>query len=340
MESSELFIANDHRLPKYEQFVKMFLAKIEYGEFEIDEKLPSIIECSYEYEVSRATVLRAYKELQKMGAITSVYRKGYFVSKGYKSGYKKKVLMLVSEINTPNQSFYEKLSFCLEGYEIELGRRVFKNDLNRLKQLIEESSGLDHTYIVEPQMISVTDIVKCFGDKRVGKEVIFLLDEDLENNNVDKKNLFNIPMDFENHLQKLIPQLSKYHSLNLVLPENEYFPHQLINSFFNCCDAYNLECGLIDDDTIPKKGHAYLVWDENSLFSILSEFGNHNNRLGHGIGIITLFERNYFPFMPVEITAINWFNDNLLATLKKLILNKNGIEDSNIESKLILRGRV
>jgi DNA-binding GntR family transcriptional regulator len=46
----------------------------------IGDRLPSINEISAEYYLSRDTVEKAFNELRKKGIITSVKRRGYFIS--------------------------------------------------------------------------------------------------------------------------------------------------------------------------------------------------------------------------------------------------------------------
>ena len=70
---------SDSKLPKYQQLINSLLQDIEMGELKPGERLPSINEASEECYLSRDTVERAYTELHKMGVITSIFRKGYFI---------------------------------------------------------------------------------------------------------------------------------------------------------------------------------------------------------------------------------------------------------------------
>ena len=96
----------DNKLPKYQQLVKSLLRDIELGDLKPGERLPSINEASEECYLSRDTVERAYTELHKMGAITSIFRKGYFISDS-KLNIKTKILFLVGKITESNLEIYQ-----------------------------------------------------------------------------------------------------------------------------------------------------------------------------------------------------------------------------------------
>ena len=100
---------SDNKLPKYQQLINSLLQDIEMGELKPGERLPSINEASEECYLSRDTVERAYTELHKMGVITSIFRKGYFISNS-SIKTKTKVLFLVGKITTTNKEIFD--SFC------------------------------------------------------------------------------------------------------------------------------------------------------------------------------------------------------------------------------------
>ena len=100
---------SDSKLPKYQQLINSLLQDIEMGELKPGERLPSINEASEECYLSRDTVERAYTELHKMGVITSIFRKGYFISEStFKT--KTKILFLVGKITDSTKSVFD--AFC------------------------------------------------------------------------------------------------------------------------------------------------------------------------------------------------------------------------------------
>ena len=99
---------SDNKLPKYQQLINSLLQDIEMGELKPGERLPSINEASEECYLSRDTVERAYTELHKMGVITSIFRKGYFISNS-SIKTKTKVLFLVGKITNTNKEIFDSI---------------------------------------------------------------------------------------------------------------------------------------------------------------------------------------------------------------------------------------
>ena len=64
---------------KYLQIAHSITRNVSNGRIAKGDLLPSINELSYELDIARDTVERAYKYLREMGVIDSVPRKGYFI---------------------------------------------------------------------------------------------------------------------------------------------------------------------------------------------------------------------------------------------------------------------
>src|SRR3954467_13491330 len=74
-----LFIDYYSATPKYLQLANSIIKAIGDGTIVKDELLPSINELSFEFEISRDTAEKGYKYLKKIGVLSSVPGKGYFV---------------------------------------------------------------------------------------------------------------------------------------------------------------------------------------------------------------------------------------------------------------------
>ena len=67
--------------PKYLQLANSVLQAIEQNRLEKDYLLPSINDLSYELEISRDSIEKAYRHLKQLGIVGSVPGKGYFIAK-------------------------------------------------------------------------------------------------------------------------------------------------------------------------------------------------------------------------------------------------------------------
>ena len=68
-------------VPAYHQLARSLKARIDHGDWQPGEKLPTEVELSQEYEVSRATVRQALSELARDAFISREQGKGTFVLK-------------------------------------------------------------------------------------------------------------------------------------------------------------------------------------------------------------------------------------------------------------------
>lgn len=332
MQAIDVTIQVDHKLPKYQQFTNMLIEKIHRGEFKKGERLPSLLDSSATYGLSRDTVIKAYKNLYDQGFLTSIYRKGYFVSLPSTGKPGKKVLMATSEMNSANFLFYRQLSNTMEENGIQCDFKVYYNDLDRLAHFVDEAVGNYHTYIVDPQLHSKEKILGLFKNK-VADDGIILLNDGNANDEPDKRQiLFNIEEDFSNSLKYLNDRLNKYKELNLVLPSQEYFPYKLINGFFNYCDLTCKTGHILEEVKEVKKGNAYIVMDEKSLFGFMNGVCQDQTTLGQDVGLLALFERPYLQYMTKKVSSLNWFNKALIECIVSAIkTNSNWCVRAEVE---------
>ncbi len=74
-----LIINNSSMQPIYEQIVGQIKEKIQHGELQQEEALPSVRTLSRELRISALTVKKAYDALEQEGFITSMQGKGSIV---------------------------------------------------------------------------------------------------------------------------------------------------------------------------------------------------------------------------------------------------------------------
>ena len=77
---SEISLSSKRNIPKYKKLALFFIKKIKSKQILAGSKLPSINEISFEKDLSRDTVERAYNELKEIGFIETSKGLGHFVS--------------------------------------------------------------------------------------------------------------------------------------------------------------------------------------------------------------------------------------------------------------------
>jgi DNA-binding transcriptional regulator YhcF (GntR family) len=137
--SATIQIVPTSAIPKYKQIVNSIIKGIERQSIGLNERLPSINEVSIEFDVSRDTVEKAYKQLKKEGVIFSVPGKGYFTAQ---TNLKKerRILLVFNKL-----SAYKKMIF--EGFVNTIGQagqidfQVYHENYEWFEKIITEKAG-------------------------------------------------------------------------------------------------------------------------------------------------------------------------------------------------------
>ena len=327
------------KLPKYQQFVNYILNGIHNGEIREGEKLPSIVNSSIEFDISRDTVGRAYKELYSRGIITSVYRKGYFVTQNISKNKNKRVLFITGKYTTNNLILFQKLSKEFDKKSVEMDFIQNHNSISNMEAIVEKESGNYHFFLVEPQLLEQIELLRIFRNKMISKKVIFLQDEANRQLLERSCSVCKVKRGLTQTFNSLVEKFQAYQELFLVLPESEYFSSEIITEFFAFCDEHDIKGRVLDEVSKIERKCLYLVIDEGSLFPLLELMKTQKMELKKDLGLITLFEKNYLEFLYNGITSISWDNATLAESLLSHITSNK--EQAILNStKLRLRGSI
>ena len=74
-----IFIESNSEIPKYRQIVDSVVNAIANGVLKRGDKIPSLNDIVKQYNLSRDTVLAAFKELKDRKIISSTPGKGYYI---------------------------------------------------------------------------------------------------------------------------------------------------------------------------------------------------------------------------------------------------------------------
>ncbi len=335
--SASIGIKNpDNKLPKYQQLINSLLQDIEMGELKAGERLPSINEASEECYLSRDTVERAYTELHKMGVITSIFRKGYFISDS-KVKVKTKVLLLVGKITDSNKDLYNSISSELgKNYSVDIF--TFDYRTKNFQEILNQQLGNYHYYIVLPQLVEETEdtfktLKKIAGDRLIILEQGF---KDLQHQ--FGKLTFSNVSDLTSIFYPHINLFKNYKGFNLVLTEDEYFDSDLITSFRNFCNSIQLDFqvldGLEEDDF--SKNQIYFTLNETDLVQTIQYAEKLNWTIGQEIGILSLNDSAYKAVLGGGISVFTLPFKEIGIKIGEGIKNLHRINDS-IEIQFVKR---
>lgn len=316
--------------PKYRQIINAIINDIEKGILKKDDQLPSINELSFEYDIARDTVEKAYNELKEKGIINSVRGKGFFVY-GLKSS-KLRILLILNKLSAYKKIIYYSFINTL-GDKATVDLQVHHYNAVLLKKILEENKGKYHFYVIMPHFFEGLDAVNVIAElEAIPKDELVILDKHLPEL---KGNYLCVYQDFENDIYEVLEEnetlISKYKELVLVFPEGENYPNEIVKGFRKFCNHYNKTHRVTEtSSTVPlKKTSLYIVIEEADLVDLVKKLMEKNFKPGKDIGILSFNETPLKEILAGGIATISTHFEAMGSTAATLILEKQKIKIKN-----------
>lgn len=286
-----LRVDENGKTPKFLQIVNSIIAQIDAGVFKPGDRLPSINETSAEYYLARATVEKAYCSLLKSGHITSLYRKGFYVSDGK---IVKRVLFLTGALSETNRAIFKSVSEQLgKAYKVDI--YVYDYQREYLFDGLEKQAGNYHYYVLMPHHLAdMVDLAEVL--KKIPAERLIILDGSISSLGRNCATIrFGGGDQFRAVLEQNVALLQKYRTLNFVTTDNEYVPADWYSAFLNFTEQYRLDGRVLDTaDEIPlQKGAAYLLVDDDDLINLIQEANQKRFIPGEDVGLVSFNDARY-----------------------------------------------
>jgi DNA-binding transcriptional regulator YhcF (GntR family) len=291
--------------PKYIQLTNSILHAIEHGKLEQDYLLPSINELSYELDIARDTVEKAYRHLKQLGVIGSVPGKGYFIAKtDFKQSIK--VFLIFNKLSAHKKILYDSFAGTL-GEQAAIDFYIYNNDFSLFKKLLQNRKE-DYThYVIIPHFLEGGEnAAAVINEKANGK--LILLDKLIPGIKKEYAAVYeNFEIDIFNALKEALPQLGKYQTLKIVFPSYTYFPNEILKGFQSFCQEYAFNYKVVHKiaDEPIHAGEAYINLMEDDLVVLLGKIKASKLVVGQNIGIISYNETPWKQFILDGITTIS-----------------------------------
>lgn len=327
-------IDENSRVPKYQQIVDSVIENISKGNFNIDEKIPSINRFSEEFYLSRDTVEKAYSILKERNIITSIRGKGFYISRT-KLISKVNILFLINKLSNYKLRTYNHFIDAI-GANSHTDLHVYHCDETLFLNLIDKNKSAYDYFIIMPHF--KTDDLKhvSFTDKalkaleKIPQQKLIILDNIKPEMNGA---LGEVYQDFENDiygaLNEGLTKIKKYQKIILVYPEKAVYPYprRILHGFRKFCVEHNLDFEIIDKvyhDMILKKGDLFITIEEADLVNLVKQVREDEYILGSDIGIISY---NDTPLKDLlGITVISTDFKVMGETVAQIILNKKKLK--------------
>lgn len=322
--------------PKYLQLINSILEGIQSGEIKKNDLLPSINELSCTLETARSTIERAYNELKRMGLVTSVAGKGYFI---VQTCFHKpaKVLLLFNKLSIHKKMIYDAFAATL-GTEGAIDFYIYNNDYQVLRKILDEKNGYYEKCVIIPNFNE---------DKEMGYELIdslpkkklILMDKLAQG---ISGNFGAVYEDFENDIYSALVQLKdrldKYHTIKLVFPRDTYHSTKIIRGFRRFCQQYTFNhqiLSCVHNEKI-EPGCVYINLVEDDLVILIEKMIEGKFRVGKDVGVISY---NEVPIKKIILDGITTISTDFALMGEKTaeLVLKNSAERIAIPFKVTLR---
>lgn len=285
--------------PKYLQLSHSILNAVEAGKIRKDDLMPSINELSFELEISRDTAEKGYKYLKKIGVLSSVPGKGYFI-KSVEFRQTLKIFLLFNKLSSHKKIIYDSFVESI-GEQVTVNFYIYNNDFSLFKKLLANKKEDYSHYVIIPHFMEggekAHDVINT-----IPKEKLLLLDKKIAGVDGDYAAAYeNFEKDIYCALEQAREQLSKYHTIKIIFPEYTYYPNEILLGFSRFCQQYAFSYKVVHDISQEpiSEGEVYINLMENDLVILIERIIALKLVIGKEVGIIS-------------------YND---TPLKKIILN-------------------
>lgn len=330
-------IDENSRKPKYVQIVDSVTNNITLGNFNVDDKMPSINMLSEEFYLSRDTVEKAYKILKDRKIIASVRGKGFYIARTNLIS-KTNILFLVNKLSSYKLQIYNAFNHSI-GANSHTDLQIYHCDESLFLNLLEKHKGAYDYYIVMSHFksdafkhISVTDkVVEAI--KKIPKEKLILLDNIKAGVEGD---IIKIYQDYENDiynaLLKGFKKIVKYKKLVLVYPDKSVYPYpkRIVHGFRKFCIEKSLDFEVIDeiyDDMILKNGDLFITIVEDDLVNLINQIRDNEFTIGKDIGVLSYNDTSLKDLLGISVISTDF---NMMGeTAAQMILDNEKGEVKN-----------
>jgi len=276
--------------PKYVQIYNSILRGIEEHLISKDDILPSVNDLSTGLEVSRNTIEKSYKELKKIGVVSAIAGKGYFIA-NTNFDQPNKVLLLFNKLSSHKKIIYDAFAETLAN-SAAIDFYIYDNNFNFFKKILADKSDTYTKLVIIPHFIEKDET----ADKVINelpKDKLILMDKLVKGVTGDFSAVYE---DFENDiyhaLEQLLDKLSKYHTLKIIFPEHSYYSVEILTGFVNFCTKYAFDYEVISVLKEEKliSGTVYINLMEADLVELIERTISEKLNVGQDIGVISYNE--------------------------------------------------
>ena len=295
----------------------------------IGDSLPSLNDVSFEFDVSKDTVQRAYIGLRDRGIIESVPGKGFYV-KAKSSENPLEILLVFNKLTAYKKTIYNAFMHTMNT-RANIDLHVHEYDPLRFENIIKCSLDRYDHYVIMPFFFDYsTHVIDTF--KLIPKHKLVLVNKDVS---FLESPYPVICEDFENDiceaLGQVLDEIRGYHRIILVFPLDPMSNREIITGFETFCKQNQLPYDILlgNSDLNLQDRDLYIIIEDDDLAEFVKICREKRFRIGQDIGIISYNETVLKEVLEKGITVISTDFRHMGEKLAKMILAKEKIKIKN-----------
>ncbi|GAB2577030.1 GntR family transcriptional regulator [Spirosoma areae] len=322
--------------PKYLQLYNSIVEGIESKAILPGEKLPSIFEVFVEFDISKATVERAYDLLKEKKIIDSRKGKGFYI-KDTEIGQQLSIFLLFNKLSAHKKLIYD--GFVNElGLDVPIDFFVYNNNACLFKKILLNHAHNHTHYVTIPHFFEGGDEATDLLNK-LPKHKLIVMDKLVEGLTGKYSAVY---QDFENDLYQslteALPLLCKYTTLTILFPAYSYHPAAILTGFHQFCAQHGFQARVIPDvqAVAIEPGTAFINLIEEDLVTLIKRLNDTAYQIGREVGILSYNETPLKELLLDGITVISTDFTQMGRTAARLVKG-NTIEQIRNPFQLIIR---
>lgn len=317
--------------PKYSQIIDSVCNAIETGKLKKGDKIPSINQICSGYNLSRDTVIQAFRELKSRGVLVSQPGKGHYVAGG-EIIRNEKIFVMLDELNVQREEMFNTMISALKG-KAHVDLFFHGANLKVFKNLILQHAGNFTRYVIMP---GAFENINYLLTKLPRERVVIL---DIKRESWTKYSL--LFQDFENDfytaLHEALHLLRKYRKLIFVSSGRKEF-YERIRGFERFCVENMFEYQVFRSlgGNRPQLYEAWFLESDRDLVQIVKMAKEYDLKPGEKFGIVSFYDSLLKEVVAGGVTTISTDFEEMGKTLADMLcsLEKRKIRNP---SKLIIR---
>ena len=315
--------------PKSKQIIQSVTEAVGTEALSIGERLPSLNAVSFELDVSKDTVQRAYLGLCDRGIIESIPGKGFYV-KSRPSDSALNILLVFNKLTAYKKTIYNAFARTMST-QAHIDFHVHDYDPKRFEHIIKSHLDYFDYYVIMPFFYHYDKkIIDIF--KLIPKEKLVLVNKDVPFLDFDYPVIYE---DFESDiceaLHPVIDEIRKYQRMVLVYPLDPMSNREIVTGFERFCRMHKLphEVHIGMSDIIIREKDLYIIIDDDDLAEFIKQCRDRGYAIGKYTGIISYNETVLKEVLAEGITVISTDFQFMGERLAGMLLNGEKVKVKN-----------